>query len=170
MMMRIATITVALGLAVMILTLAVFTGFRREIVADFRGFASDVEIIDIAGYGRSEMRPMVKDDEFREQIASMAEVESIAEYAVAGCMIKSGDKVVGLQLKGIGSDYPTEWWQESLVEGALPDFESESRTKQLLISQATARKLEAAVGDKLELLYVDSDSSPRRDSFRIAGI
>ena len=44
-MMRIATITVALGLAVMILTLAVFTGFRREIVADFRGFASDVEII-----------------------------------------------------------------------------------------------------------------------------
>lgn len=169
-MMRIATITVALGLAVMILTLAVFTGFRREIVADFRGFASDVEIIDIAGYGRSEMRPMVKDDAFREQIASMAEVESIAEYAVAGCMIKSGDKVVGLQLKGIGSAYPTEWWKESLVEGSLPDFESESRTKQLLISQATARKLEAAVGDKLELLYVDSDSSPRRDSFRIAGI
>ena len=39
-MMRIATISVALALTVMILTLAVFNGFRREIYADLRGFGA----------------------------------------------------------------------------------------------------------------------------------
>lgn len=169
-MMRIATITVALGLAVMIVTLAVFTGFRREIVADFRGFSSDVEIIDISGFGRSEPQPMERDEELKLFVQQIPEVRSVAEYAVAGCMIKSGDRVVGLQLKGIGADYPTEWWEESMVEGELPDIKAENRTKQLLISQATARALEVAVGDKLELLYIDGGERPRRDSFRVAGI
>ena len=169
-MMRIATITVALGLAVMILTLAVFTGFRREIVADFRGFASDVEIIDISGFGRSEPQPMERDEELRLFVEQIPEVRSVAEYAVVGCMIKSGDRVVGLQIKGIGADYPTEWWEESMVEGTLPDVKAENRTKQLLISQATARALEVTVGDKLELLYIDGGERPRRDSFRVVGI
>ena len=169
-MMRIATITVALGLAVMIVTLAVFTGFRREIVADFRGFSSDVEIIDISGFGRSEPQPMERDEELELFVQQLPEVRSVAEYAVAGCMIKSGERVVGLQLKGIGADYPTEWWEESMVEGTLPDVKAENRTKQLLISQATARALEVAVGDKLELLYIDGGERPRRDSFRVAGI
>ena len=57
-----------------------------------------------------------------------------------------------------------------MVEGTLPDVKAENRTKQLLISQATARALEVAVGDKLELLYIDGGERPRRDSFRVAGI
>lgn len=169
-MMRIAVITVALALAVMIITLAVFQGFRREITSDFRGFAADIEVIDIAGFGRSEMQPMQGDESLKHWVEQQPQVRSIAEYATLGCMIKSGDKVVGVQLKGIGTDYDTSWWQESLLEGTLPDIGAEHRTKQLLLSQTTARSLEVGVGDKLELLYVSDGSMPRRDSFRVAGI
>lgn len=169
-MTRIATITVALGLAVMILTLAVFTGFRTQISSNFRGFASDIVVMDISGLGRSEAQPMERDAQLKEEIEQMPEVESVAEYAAAGCMIKSGDKVVGIMIKGIGKEYDTTWWAERIVEGVLPDLQAESRSKQLLISQSTARSLEVKVGDKLELLYLGSDAAPRRDSFRVAGI
>ena len=169
-MMRIATMTVALALAVMIITLAVFTGFRRQISSDFRGFASDIVLFDVSGLGRSEAEPVVADDDVKHWIAECKEVASVAEYAAVGCMIKSGDKVVGLQIKGIGAECDTEWWENHLEQGTLPDRESENRSKQLLISQSTARSLEVEVGDKLELLYLDSGTSPRRDSFRVAGI
>lgn len=169
-MMRIAAITVALGIAVIILTLAVFTGFRRDLTADFRGFAADIEIIDIAGFGRSEPHAMAGDEQLKQWVAQQPEVESVAEYAVAGVMIKSDDRVIGLQLKGIGAEYDTAWWTRRIVEGELPDLQAESRSKQLLISQVTARALDAEMGDRLEILFVDGGSTPRRDSFRVAGI
>ena len=169
-MMRIATLTVALALAVMIITLAVFTGFRRQISSDFRGFASDIVLFDVAALGRSEGAPMAGDEGVKRWIAEQKEVKSVSEYAAVGCMIKNGDKVVGLQIKGIGTDCDTEWWTSHIKQGTLPDLEAESRSKQLLISQSTARSLEVEVGDKLELLYLDSGTSPRRDSFRVAGI
>ena len=169
-MTRIATITVAMGLAVMILTLAVFQGFRKEITADFRGFAADIAVVDISGFGRSEAQPMQGDAELKEWIDAMEQVRSIEEYATVGCMIKSGDRVVGVQLKGVGSGYDTAWWSEKIEEGSLPDLQAEARSKQLLISRSTARSLEVEVGDKLELLFVDAGSTPRRDSFRVAGI
>ena len=169
-MMRIAAVTVALGVAVMILTLAVFVGFRREISSSFRGLAADVSVMDVMSYGRSSMVVVEADSDFANQVAQLAEVESVAPYATVGCMVKSGDNVVGLQLKGITPDYPLEWWQSKIVEGSLPDLGSESRTKQLLLSQATARRLDVGVGDKIEVLYMDSDSKPRRDSFRVAGL
>lgn len=169
-MTRIATITVAMGLAVMILTLAVFQGFRKEITADFRGFAADIAVVDISGFGRSEAQPMQGDAELKEWIDAMEQVRSVEEYATVGCMIKSGDRVVGVQLKGVGSGYDTAWWSEKIEEGSLPDLQAEARSKQLLISRSTARSLEVEVGDKLELLFVDAGSTPRRDSFRVAGI
>lgn len=169
-MMRIAAITVALGLAVMIITLAVFMGFRREITSDFRGFASDVAIIDIAGFGRSEVQVMEADTLLQRQVAELEEVAHIAPWGQVGVMVKSGDNVVGLQLKGVGEEYPLQWWQEKIIEGSLPEVSAEVRSKQLLISQASANNLNVGVGDKIELLYLDSGAKPRRDSFRIAGI
>lgn len=169
-MMRIAAITVALGLAVMIITLAVFVGFRREITSDFRGFAADVAIIDVAGFGRSEAQTIQADPIFEQQVKELEGVASVAAYGSVGAMIKSGDNVVGLQLKGVDENYPLEWWREKLIEGSLPDMAAESRSKQLVISQSSARSLAVEVGDKIELLYLDGESKPRRDSFRIAGI
>lgn len=169
-MMRIAAITVALGLAVMIITLAVFVGFRREITSDFRGFAADVAIIDVAGFGRSEAQTIQADPIFEQQVKELEGVASVAAYVSVGAMIKSGDNVVGLQLKGVDENYPLEWWREKLIEGSLPDMAAESRSKQLVISQSSARSLAVEVGDKIELLYLDGESKPRRDSFRIAGI
>lgn len=169
-MMRIAAITVALAVATMIITLSVFVGFREEITSDFRGFAADVAVIDVAGFGRSEAQAMEADREFEAQVRALAEVRSMGAYATVGCMVKSGDNVVGLQLKGVDKDYPLEWWQTKIVEGSVPDIKASARSKQLLLSRATARSLAVEVGDKIEILYIDEQTKPRRDSFRVAGI
>ena len=167
-MSRIATVTVALAMAAMILTLAVVQGFRRQIYADLSGFGADVRIVDVATLsGTDKLIPLSRD--MLQSVAAIDGVAWVAPYVVAEGMAKCGDNVVGLQLKGVGPTYNTEWWQSRLVEGALPDFGAEQRGRQMLLSRATASLLGIGVGDKVEMLFVE-DNRPRRDAFRVVGL
>ena len=167
-MSRIATVTVALAMAAMILTLAVVQGFRRQIYADLSGFGADIRIVDVATLsGTDKLIPLSRD--MLQSIAAIDGVAWVAPYVVAEGMAKCGDNVVGLQLKGVGPTYNTEWWQSRLVEGSLPDFEAEQRGRQMLLSRATASLLGIGVGDKVEMLFVE-DNRPRRDAFRVVGL
>lgn len=167
-MSRIATVTVALAMAAMILTLAVVQGFRRQIYADLSGFGADVRIVDVATLsGTDKLIPLSGD--MLQSVAAIDGVAWVAPYVVADGMAKCGDNVVGLQLKGVGPTYNTEWWQSRLVEGSLPDFGAEQRGRQMLLSRATASLLGIGVGDKVEMLFVE-DNRPRRDAFRVVGL
>lgn len=167
-MSRIATVTVALAMAAMILTLAVVQGFRRQIYADLSGFGADVRIVDVATLsGTDKLIPLSRD--MLQSVAATDGVAWVAPYVIAEGMAKCGDNVVGLQLKGVGPTYNTEWWQSRLVEGALPDFGAEQRGRQMLLSRATASLLDIGVGDRVEMLFVE-DNRPRRDAFRVVGL
>lgn len=167
-MSRIATVTVALAMAAMILTLAVVQGFRRQIYADLSGFGADVRIVDVATLsGTDKLIPLSGD--MLQSVAATDGVAWVAPYVVAEGMAKCGDNVVGLQLKGVGPTYNTEWWQSRLVEGSLPDFGAEQRGRQMLLSRATASLLGIGVGDRVEMLFVE-DNRPRRDAFRVVGL
>ena len=167
-MSRIATVTVALAMAAMILTLAVVQGFRGQISADLSGFGADIRIVDVATLsGTDKSIPLSSD--LLQRVAATDGVAWVAPYVVTEGMAKCGDNVVGLQLKGVGPTYNTEWWQSRLVEGALPDFEAAQRGRQMLLSRKTASQLGIGVGDRVEMLFVE-DNRPRRDAFRVVGL
>lgn len=169
-MMRLASVTVGLGIAVMILTLAVVAGFRQQINGALSGMMADMTICDVSGLMRQESEAVVPSAEFVAEVGAIKGVRSVAPQVTLNGMAKSGDNVAGLQIKGIDTEYDTAWWQSVLLEGALPDFEAEHRGKELLLSEATARKLDVAVGDKVEMLFAVGDERPRRDRFKVSGI
>ena len=155
-MMRLASVTVGLGIAVMIITLSVVAGFREQINGALRGMMADMAVVPSA--------------EFVAEVGAIKGVRSVAPQVTLNGMAKSGDNVAGLQIKGIDTEYDTAWWQSVLLEGALPDLAAEHRGKELLLSEATARKLDVAVGDKVEMLFAVGDERPRRDRFKVSGI
>lgn len=167
-MSRIATVTVALAMAAMILTLAVVQGFRGQIYADLSGFGADIRIVDVATLSGTDKSIPLSND-LLQRVAAIDGVAWVAPYVVTEGMAKCGDNVVGLQLKGVGTSYNTEWWQSRLVEGALPDFEAAQRGRQMLLSRKTASQLGIGVGDRVEMLFVE-DNRPRRDAFRVVGL
>ena len=168
MMSRIATFTVALGVVAMVLTLSVVGGFREQIYADLRGFGSDVRIVDVTTLSGVE-EPIPMSEELMRSVGECKGVEWVAPYVIAGGMAKSGDNLLGLQLKGINAEYNTAWWQSRLVEGRLPDFAAEQRGKEILLSRSAAAQLGVGVGDKVEMLFVEGER-PRRDAFKIVGL
>lgn len=169
MMMRIALFAVVLGVAVMILTLAVIAGFRTQIYSTLRGFGADIAVTHISGLGYNEPERVTRDSLFVAALHDMEGVVSVGCYASMGTMAKSGENVVGLTLKGVDADYPLAWWQSRVVEGSLPDVGSESRRKEVMLSQRTAELLSLEVGDKVEMLFMEGDR-PRRDRFKLSGI
>ena len=168
-MTRIAVITVALGVAAILITLAVVRGFRREMYADLRGFNADISIVDVANLSGSE-RMLPYSEALVERCAAVEGVESIAPYVTVGGMAKCGDNVLGLQIKGIDADYDTSWWQSRIVEGRLPEFEAEQRGREILLSRSTASLLEVGVDDRVEMLFIEGGSRPRRDAFKVVGL
>lgn len=169
-MVRIATLTVAVGMAVMIIALAVVTGFKKEVTAKLVGFGSHVRIVSLHSNNSLETDPIVYDSTLVDAISSLPRFASIAPYALKGGMIKTPDAIQGVALKGIGADYDTAFLDEHLLRGTLPQVDGSIRTKDLLISENIARTTGLDTMDRVEMLFISSARPIRRDRFKICGI
>ncbi len=170
-MVRIATLTVAVGMAVMIIALAVISGFKKDITDKLVGFGAHIRIVNLQGGANSfEMPPVTFDPALMEALGGIEGFGSAAPYAIKGGMIKTPDAIQGIALKGVGADYDMTFFGEALLEGALPEAGGAERKKDLLVSRALADMLQLKVGDRVEILFVGSSRPVRRDLFKVCGI
>ncbi len=169
-MVRIATASVAIGVAVMIVTMAVVMGFKEEIARKMSGFTSHVQLTYIRSSNSLESAPIQRSDTIEEMIRSMEGFRAMSVYALKGGVIKSNEGVAGLVLKGVDGDYDYSFFAEALVEGVLPRVANSVRYKEILLPKVVADRLNLAVGDRVEMLFVESDALPRRDRFKVCGL
>ena len=163
-MERIAVVSVALSVGVMVLTLAVMMGFKREVSRKITGFAAHATLTDVRSVRSLSPAPVRRSGELEALIRSADGFVSLTPYAVRGGIVRTDDAVEGILLKGVDGSY--EW----LVEGELPRVGGSVRTKDILLSRNLARRLMLGVGDRVEMLFVEHGDMPRRDRFKVAGI
>jgi lipoprotein-releasing system permease protein len=169
-MVRIAVATVAVSVAVMVVALAVIFGFKREVAAGLTGFTGHVEVVNLDGNSSFETAPIVRSAALEEAVSRIPDFKSIAPYAVKGGMMKSDDAIQIVMLKGVDAAYDWDFFENSLVEGALPDVGDSVRKPEILISRPLADMLRLGVGQRAEMLFVQQGSLPRRYVFEVAGI
>lgn len=169
-MVRIATIAVALSLAVMIISMAVIAGFKVELSRKISGLARHAELCDLRSLHSMEPYPMLRDSSIEALITEGGEVAAFEPYAWKGGILKTVEGMEGVILKGLDSTYRQTFLKEILREGELPRTRGGIRSKDLLLSQSLARKLRIEVGDKVEMLFIKPGESPRRDRFKVSGL
>lgn len=169
-MVRIATIAVALSLVVMLISMAVIMGFKQEVSRKLVGFAAHVEFTDVRSRPGGIPHPITRSTRTEDLIRSCAEVKSLTPYASRTGLVKSPEGIQGVSLKGVEGDYDTAFFEELVVEGSLPRIGDSVRSKEILLSRNVARKLRLKVGEKVELLFLEEDGTPRRDRFKISGL
>ena len=169
-MERIAVVSVAISVAVMILALAVIMGFKREVTRKTTAFAAHVVVTDVGGVNAVDSEPVGRSPRTDSLIRSCEGFVSMAPYAVKGGLVRTADAVETVVLKGVDSLYDWSSFGGWLLDGELPRVGKEPRTKDVLISRTLADKLLLRPGDKAEMLFVESGRTPRRDRFRISGI
>lgn len=168
-MVRIAALSVMLGVATMIVTLAVIGGFRHEIERRLTGFTAHVRVTAAGVLGSKEHTVFVREETAERMLRSIEGFRSMDSYVQRSGIVKSADAVEGILLKGYDGD-GGHFFAECLVEGEMPRTGDSVRYKDILISKVTADRLDVSVGDKIELLFVDEGRPPRRDSFAVSGI
>ena len=166
---RIATIGVAIGLAVMILTVGVVLGFKHTIRDKVVGFGSHIQVVNLFSISSTETYPICIEDSTMQAMASIEGVSHVQRYAMTRGILKTDDDFLGVAFKGIGPEYDTRYLNENLVEGQIPAFSDSTNTNKLLISRIMADKLNLKAGDRVYAYFIE-DEDIRTRRFTIEGI
>ena len=168
-MVRIASAAVAVGTAVILVTLAVIGGFRKEITGRLSGFGGHVRIVSNIPGDSFTAPPIVLDPRLEAAVGKIPDFGSIHPYAIVSGVIKTPEALHGIALKGVAGDYDTAFFRSSLLRGRLPRTGGEARFKDLLVSQTVADLLRIDTADRVELMFVGG-GGVRRDAYRISGV
>jgi lipoprotein-releasing system permease protein len=151
---KIAVGSIVLGVAVMLLTVSIVTGFKNEIKSKAVGFSGDVIISAYTNNNSFEQEPLSMQAPFLNDLQSDKEIKHIQPFATKNAIIKTTDENQGIIIKGVDNNYDWTFIKQYLLEGAIPVYTDTVTSDKILISKTLARKLNARVGDKLLTYFV----------------
>lgn len=159
---RIAIAGVAIGLFVMLLSVSIVVGFQQEIRAKIIGLGSDVVVTGLRGQTIYEMSPIAGTDSLLQSIRQLKGVSNVQRTAHKAGMIMTKDNFQAMMLKGVAQEYDWSFLQKHLVSGTIPTFTDTVASRQVLISQPIAQRLQLKIGDKLDTYYLEESVRTRR--------
>jgi lipoprotein-releasing system permease protein len=165
---RIATLGVGIGLAVMIITVSVVLGFQHTIRDKVVGFGSHIQIMNIQAFNTADRYKVALDDSLIMVLKGLKGVKHAERYAMTQGILKTDEDFLGVMFKGVGPEYDLAFLKAHLVDGDIPTFSDSASTNKLLISKMIADKMKLKAGDRIYAYYIDENIRTRR--YTVSGI
>jgi len=165
---KIAIASVALSVAVMIVSMAVIIGFKNEIMDKVVGFGSCINIVNRESSANLETLPISSQQDFYPSIESENGISHIQRFVIKPAIFKSGQDISGVVLKGVGKEYDWSFFQRNLLDGKVLTMDDTSSQRQILISKKMSDLLNLKVGDNLVAYFIQDP--PRMRKYYISGI
>lgn len=165
---RIATAGVAIGLAVMIVSVCVVLGFKSEIRSKVIGFGSHIQIINYESISSGVSKPVAFPDSLIKEIRQVPGVSHVQRFSNKGGILKTDDAFEGILLHGVGAEFNADFLKSNLKEGEIPVFSADSATNRIVVSQTIADRLHLSCGDRVFAYFFDGNVRARR--FTVSGI
>lgn len=151
---RVALGGIVIGVMVMIVTICVVVGFKREITQKVAGFGSHIQVVNFDNNSTYELRPIRVSDSLVSRIGEIPHVVSVSIFASKPGIIKTDSAFQGIVFKG--TDY-WDYFAQNKVAGELP-----SSVNEVLISTELSDLLQLAVGDDFYCYFVEEELRVRR--------
>ncbi|WP_298454078.1 FtsX-like permease family protein [uncultured Prevotella sp.] len=166
---RIATAGVAVGLAVMIVSVCIVLGFKHTIRDKVIGFGSHITVANFMTVHGSEQKPIAMPDSMIKALRSVSGVKHVQRYALKQGILKTDSDFLGVAFKGIASEYDTTFIHNNMVSGNIPAFSDAESHNKIVVSKIMADMLKIKVGDKVFAYFIDNDNVRMR-RFLVSGI
>ncbi len=185
---RIAIGAVAASLAVMLVSVAMIRGFKKEISQKVFGFWGHINITDIRGNDSYEALPIARDEALMDSLRDIGQVtldytaspggaveksrggvRHVQAVAHIPAIITTKDEMEGIILKGVGSDFDWDIMRKFLVRGRVFNPDDSADAASVIISEYTSRRLEVDTGDRFILHFLKDDVQIQR-RYTVAGI
>jgi lipoprotein-releasing system permease protein len=181
---KIGIIGIALGISVMILTVAIVLGFKQEIISKITGITSHITISKISLNNSNEPDPLRLSDDTLKMLKALPFIKHIQPTVFKNGIIKTKTENEGVLLKGVSGDFDFSFFKKYLSEGTLPVYADTGVSRDILVSKKLADKLNIKTGQKLLTYFLtqkkvnDSTSrvseylelEKRSRSFKVCGI
>lgn len=165
---KIAIVSIALGLAIMIVSMAVVTGFQNEIREKVIGFGGHIQITNYDYNISFEPQPISKEQHFIPDALSIKGIEHIQMFATKPGIIKTDEDIHGVILKGVGPDFNWSFFNDRLISGSVITMDDTLRSDEIVVSQLIARQLQLEIHDDVFLYFIQDP--PRIRRLKLAGI
>ena len=168
-MVNISIFGISLSVAVMIIALAITTGFKEEIGRKVTGFAADIQITSLSGsHSLYNMSPISANQPFIDDLKTIPEIRHIQHYCIKPGIMKSSDEIQGIVLKGVGKDFEWDFFRKNMMEGSVFDTPDSTASNHIVLSRHIANLLQLKLGDPVTVYFVQEP--PRARVFYISGI
>ena len=167
---RIAVAGVAIGLAVMIISVCVVLGFKHTIRDKVVGFGSHIQVANFYTLQSSAIdQPIAMGDSMINVLKKTEGVKHVQRFAMKQGILKTDNDFLGVMFKGVGPEFDSTFIHKNMVEGSIPHFSDQQSTNRILISKDMANKLRVKAGDRI-FAYFIGDGGVRTRRFTISGI
>lgn len=166
---RIATIGVAIGLAVMIVSLAVVLGFKHTIRDKVVGFGSHITVANFYTLQTQHPEPIQMTDSMLNVLRKIDGVRHVQRYAMTQGILKTDSDFLGIAFKGVAEEFDSTFISQNMKEGVIPHFSSEKSGNNILVSQIMADKLSLKPGSQV-FGYFLNDRDVRMRKYTVSGI
>ena len=168
---KIAVIAIALGMVIMLMTIATGTGLRKAIRDKVIGFSGHIQISNFDNNKSFEQNPIDPDPALQAELRAMSMVKNSVPFATKPGVLKTDQDFEGVILKGVGSKYDWHFFQHKLTVGSCPVILDSVTNDSVLISKSMASLLKLKLHDKIVLFFLKSASNrPLARPLYVAGI
>lgn len=151
---NIAVASIAVGLSVMILSLAVVRGFKNEIKQKIIGIGGHIQVVNLDNNSSFESKPISRSRPAYFDIKKSGEVRHIQVFATKHAILKTDEELQGVVVKGVSDDFEWSFFQNHLIAGNILERPEKSALPRILLSKLNAGKLSLDVGDTLMAVYL----------------
>lgn len=167
--MKIAIISIALGMSIMLISIAVVVGFKNQIKDKVVGFVSPIQIQALNQNESMEETPFVYDSLLNSKL-SHPFIQSVHSSANKAGLVKTDEEIHGVVLKGVDKDYNWDYIAANLIDGEIPQYVEDERSNDVVLSKVVADKMLLGVGDDVRIWFVGDDMKTRGRKFNVKGI
>ncbi|MFW9597344.1 MAG: ABC transporter permease [Paludibacter sp.] len=164
---RIAIIAIALGMTVMLASVAVVLGFKKEVRNKVVGFGGHIRVSSYDHNNSFETNPVTYDKNFIADLQKIQGLQKIQTYATKPGIIKTDTEFQGIVLKGVSKDFDWQFFQSGMQEGSILHLDTDLKNE-VILSQKLADMLQLKLGDSFYTYFLKDQVKARK--FKIAGI
>ncbi len=169
---RISILAIAIGIAVMLFSVATGVGLQKKIKEKISGFNGDIQISHYdANNSKVTVTPISRNQDFYPDFEGVPNVKKVQVFATKAGIIRTPNEFEGIVLKGVDKDYDWSFFNSYLKSGRVPRFDEEL-SNEVLLSNKTAGRLRLETGDIFHMFFVKDDPNlaPNSRKFEVAGI
>ena len=167
---RLAIIATSLSVAVMIVAMAIVTGFNSAVTQKLYSFMGHVHVVHYDETNANAMNypaSVYYNRRLADSIKMIPHVNAVSPFVELPVIIQAHGELEGIGLKGVNKEY--RFPKEIGVSGQLIDYSDTFYAKQILLSQTTADRLNVNTGDTVQLNFLQN-GHPRLRKVRVNGI